>query len=202
MIYKISGYLSRLLCKESIIAGDQVELYDYGFQITIANIVNFVIAFLIGICFQATLEMAFIYCIFVSLRFFCGGYHANCYGKCFLLFAITCMVCLWAARWIANYKGIQILLLPASLLLLGICIWKKAPVENANRPMTDGEKKIFKKRGFQIYIFWMASGIILWALHQGSLTAGFISAFIAVSILMIMKEGGSGNEGENTEIIG
>ena len=38
MIYKFSGYLTRLLCKESMISDDQEELYDYGFpEITIAN---------------------------------------------------------------------------------------------------------------------------------------------------------------------
>ena len=202
MIYKFSRYLTRLLCKESMISDDQEELYDYGFQITIANMTNFVIALLTGICFHAVIEMAFIYCIFVSLRFFCGGYHADTYGKCFLLFAVTCMTCLWVAKWIAGYQETWFLLFPASLFFLGLCIWKKAPVENPNRPMTDGEKKIFKKRSFQIYSFWTVSGIILWAFHQANLTASFISAFIAVAILMILKEGGNGNEGKNTETAG
>lgn len=202
MIYKVSGCITRLLCKESIIPEDQMELYDYGFQITIANAANFVIALLIGFCFHAVPQMAFIYCIFVSLRFFCGGYHANSYGRCFLLFAATCMACLWAAEWMAGCREGRLLLLPTSLLLLGLCIWKRAPVENPNRPMTDVEKKIFKKRSIQTYSFWTTLGIILWALHQASLTASLISAFIAVSILMILKEGGNENEGKNTEAAG
>lgn len=202
MIHKISAIITHFLCKESIIPRDQMEFYDYGFQITIANIVNFVIALLLGICFHSVLKMAFIYCIFVSLRLFCGGYHADTYGKCFLLFAVTCMACLWAAEWMAGHMWIQRLLLPASLFFLGLCIWKRAPVENPNRPMTADEKKIFKKRSFQIYSLWTVSGIILWAAHQEHLTASFISAFIAVSILMILKEGGNRNEGENTEIAG
>lgn len=103
---------------------------------------------------------------------------------------------------IAGYQGIWFLLFPASLFFLGLCIWKRAPVENPNRPMTDGEKKIFKKRSFQTYSFWAVSGIILWAFHQESLTAGLISTFIAVSILMILKEGGKGNEGKITETAG
>lgn len=115
MIYKFSGYLTRLLCKESMISDDQEELYDYGFQITIANMTNFVIALLTGICFHAVIEMAFIYCIFVSLRFFCGGYHADTYGKCFLLFAVTCMTCLgWRS-------GLPVIKKPGSCSFRHLC---------------------------------------------------------------------------------
>ena len=40
MISMISTYLSLLLLKEQIITADDEEIYKYGFEITIANMVN------------------------------------------------------------------------------------------------------------------------------------------------------------------
>ena len=40
MISMFSTYLSLLLLKEQIITADDEEIYKYGFEITIANMVN------------------------------------------------------------------------------------------------------------------------------------------------------------------
>lgn len=90
-IYKISLFLTDLLYQNKVIEEDNREACSYGIQITIANLINFVIAFSIGFLSKSVIEIAVFYCVFVSLRFFCGGYHAKSYGKCFSLFAVTCL---------------------------------------------------------------------------------------------------------------
>lgn len=197
MVYKISFYLTLLLQKKGVISECQAELYEYGFQITIANLLNFIIAFLIGVIFHSVVEVALFYCVFVSLRFFCGGYHADSYGKCFVLFAITNILCLYAGKLLnglGNVLGISFFI---SAAWLAWCIWKRAPIEHSNRPLNLAEKKHFRKRAIQVYCFWVGIGIILWGFGSRQLVANLISTFIAISILMFLNEGGKNNGKEN-----
>lgn len=197
MVHKISFFLTLLLRKNSIISEAETDLYEYGFQITLANLLNFVIAFLIGVIFRSVIEVALFYCVFISLRFFCGGYHADSYGKCFMLFAITNLLCLYAGRILASFGNITGLLFFMSALWLAWCIWKKAPIEHYNRPLCKVEKAFFKKRAGQVYCFWTGIGIILCFFSSRQLVANLISTFIAISILMFTKEGGKNNGKEN-----
>lgn len=68
-----------MLCRENIITDNDVEMYEYGFQITMANIINFVVVLLIGILSKSLLYSLMFYFVFVSMRIYCGGYHAKSY---------------------------------------------------------------------------------------------------------------------------
>ena len=58
---------------EKIITQEDVEVYEYGCQITLANIINFIIVLTIGIIFKSVIQSAIFYLSFISLRIFCGG---------------------------------------------------------------------------------------------------------------------------------
>ena len=158
MISMISTYLASILLRERMIAPDDRETYEYGFEITIANMVNGIIVFLIGAGFQKIPETIIFYLAFVSLRFFCGGYHADSYSRCFLAFALTSALCLGASGWIARYESITFGLFFLAAVLLWLCIFKMAPLEHENRPFTYEEKLRFRKRSMQIYSFWTVIG--------------------------------------------
>lgn len=89
MICTISAYLTALLIKEQIITRTEKEIYEYGFEITIANLINGLIILCVGSGLHLFIEAILFYLVFVSLRFFSGGYHANSYIRCFLSFSLT-----------------------------------------------------------------------------------------------------------------
>lgn len=194
MISMISAYLVSMLLQERLITPDDREIYEYGLEITIANMVNGIIVFLIGVGFQKVPETIIFYLAFVSLRFFCGGYHADSYSRCFFSFALTNALCLGASGWIAKHENIISGLFFLAAVLLWLCIFKMAPLEHENRPFTDKEKLRFRKRSIQIYGFWIVIGIVLWMTHLIQMEASLISTFIAVAILMI---GGKSHEKRN-----
>ena len=86
VLERISAYLSTLLLQEKIITADEKDTYKYGFEITIANMINGLIVLSVGLGLNMLAEAILFYLVFVSLRFFCGGYHADSYIKCFLAF--------------------------------------------------------------------------------------------------------------------
>ena len=59
-----------------------------------------------------------------------------------------------------------------------------AQIEHKNRILIEDERRIFRRRSIQIYIFWLVVGIILWMVHLVQMETSLISAFIAITILM------------------
>ena len=193
MIERLSHGLVEFLMRETVVSREEADIYDYGFQITLANFINGMIVVLVGMAFHAVAEAAIFYCCFVSLRFYCGGYHADSYRKCFLLFTLTCMGCIGLTKWIEVW---EIGIIRAGVFLgaavwLGVSIFRKAPIADANRPASADETRLDPKRSSQLYPFWTGAGMILWGMGQARMQSCLISTFIAIAILMIQKKGGS-----------
>ena len=177
------------MCRDEIIEEEKVEICTYGIQITIANLINFVIAFGIGLITGSLTKIALFYTIFVSLRFFCGGYHAKSYSRCFFLFAGTCLFYLAMLNGILIYIGNTFWLFIVAVILLGICILLKAPIEHTNRPFTVEERKRFRKRSIQLFLLWSVIGIISWIWPIEDLFVGLICVFLITSIYMLVERG-------------
>ncbi len=96
-MYQFVSLLCGWMYREDVIKEDELEVCSYGLQITLANLINFIIMLSIGILYGAPWEMGIFYAVFISLRFFCGGYHADTYRKCFLMFGITCFTTMAAS---------------------------------------------------------------------------------------------------------
>lgn len=182
--------------KNSAIEKDEKESCLYGIQITTANLINFAIAFGIGFWLESVLEIAVFYAVFVSLRFFCGGYHAKNYISCFCLFAITCVLYLTGANVIRIYVKDAVWLWMAVVILLGICIFVKAPIDHRNRPFTTDERTLFRKRSLKLYLLWSFAGTIAWLCSANRLLVCFISTFLIVATYMLM-EGRESDEKES-----
>lgn len=175
--------------RDKIIEEEKVESCTYGIQITIANLINFVIAFSIGLITGSLTKIALFYTIFVSLRFFCGGYHAKSYGRCFFLFAVTCLFYLTMLNEILRYIGNEFWLFIVAVILLGICILTKAPIEHTNRPFTAEERKLFRTRSIQLFLFWFVVGFVSWIWQMEDIFVGLICVFLIISIYMLIERG-------------
>ena len=107
MICKLSIILTDMLEHEHIIQMDDRAVYEYGFQITIANITNALIVLLIGILMHSVIRVLLFYAVFISMRIFCGGFHAQTYTRCFCLFGMTCLLCTISSYGIMQFNGIN-----------------------------------------------------------------------------------------------
>lgn len=193
-IYQIASIITARLCDEKIIQSEDMEMCNYGILISMANLFNFAIAFCIGYFTNSLWEIGLFYIIFVSIRFFTGGYHADSYSKCFLLFAITCMVHLGIVKLIEASVNNQVWIIIIAISLLGGCILKYAPIENENRPLSVVERRKFRIKSIMLYLFWSFVGIILWIQQVERYSAVFVSVFIIIFIYMII-----GRRGKNEE---
>jgi len=85
---------------------------------------------------------------------------------------------------LAQYEELILIPFWITAVILGWHIIKMAPIEHKNRILIEDERRIFRRRSIQIYIFWLVVGIILWMVRLVQMETSLISAFIAITILM------------------
>lgn len=187
MLIQITKYIVKILLHEKIITQEDVEVYEYGCQITLANIINFIIVLVIGLIFKSVIQAGIFYLSFISLRIFCGGYHANSYNKCFCVFGSTCSICILLGHFLEKISLLTFIS-AGSLILLGVCIYKMAPIENENRPLEEEEKRKFRLKSWEVYGFWGVICCIFQILGAFSYQAVLTMSLLSVSILMIKSE--------------
>lgn len=72
---------------KKVIAEQEVEVYQYGFEILISTTLGLLITMAIGIVLNMFFVSILYYVIFVMVRQWTGGYHADSYLKCNITFA-------------------------------------------------------------------------------------------------------------------
>lgn len=199
MICKLSVILTNMLEHEHIIQTDDRAIYEYGFQITMANITNALIVLLIGVLTNSVIRVLLFYAVFISMRIFCGGFHAKSYTRCFCLFGTTCLLCTVSSYWIMHFGDINSVII-ISGILQGLCLYQMAPIENENHPLSTEEKKKFRLYSIVVFAFWLLVMAISSFKGYYVVSAVISVTLVSVSILMISARknlGGANSYEEN-----
>ena len=186
MICKLSAMLAGMLEREKIIRAEDRAVYEYGFQITIANITNALIVLLIGLITHSIVRVLIFYTVFLSMRMFCGGFHAKTYTQCFCLFGT---VASYGVMEFTNVLSAAVI----SVVLQGLCLYQMAPVENENHPLSKAEKKKFRSYSMIVFVFWVLIMFLMYTNKYYMIAAVISVTLLSVSILMLIakqKRGG------------
>lgn len=143
MISFLSRSVVRSLIKNDAIEMEKAEVYQYGFEILFSSITTFLIAVLSGVLLHCFTAAMLFFVIFATFRQICGGYHANHYWSCNLLFLLVINAVLVVYRFFPtdSFKTMHYIFLAVSLLI--ICAY--APVENKNKPLSAEQVLLFRK---------------------------------------------------------
>lgn len=140
MIGKISEKAARALC-EAINNEENYELYQYAIFIVLSAVLHFTSVIILGICFDLLVESLLFYISFIAIRKFAGGYHSKTPTRCFLYSLTINFSVLLAIKLLSAYNGwITFTLCVFSFLIILLF----SPVGNANKPLNDKEKKIYR----------------------------------------------------------
>lgn len=192
MEHKLSTKFCKYLIQNSIISNKYYDVYVYGMELLFSFLFSISIIMFIGILTDSLLPTITYLIIFITLRNFTGGYHANTYFKCKMVSIIVYSLSMISTRYI-NVST-------AGYIILGIIgyltIYILAPVENPNKPLTASEHKKHKMISLILFslIYW--TGIIINIYSVGSDIIFF--TLLSVIILMIISsprmKGGSIHE--------
>lgn len=141
MISFLSSFIALSLYKNNIIDKEKIEVCQYGFEIIVSTIIGFLLVLTSGIILREITEAILFYCLFVGVRFFTGGYHADTHFKCKLTLLICCLSVLVASKYLFT----SIILQASVLIIYLITVFLFSPIEHINAPLTEDEKKQNRK---------------------------------------------------------
>ncbi len=192
---KLSAIITDIFIKQGTITEEKKDVYSYGFEILISNIVYISLFIAIAIITN-TLLASFVFFIgFYIYRTIAGGFHADTYIKCHILFMINHLLFILTIKlcpiYINSYVSF-VLTIVSSLFLFFF-----APVEHPNKPFIKNERKRFRKFSCIHAILLLIISPIILMVHKFSMgifslsfAIGSVSAAISLmSAKFIYKKG-------------
>lgn len=185
MIKNISVMCIDLWEKNGVIKEQDKESYQYGMELLLSTLLNFMLMVMISIC-AIKIPMVFLpyTIVYVPLRMMAGGYHADCHWKCVFYTQGTFIGAIWMVEFMAKQT---MLLVMSGLLISILAIWFLAPIEAENKPLSRDEWK--KERGntckLEIIIGTVLFGLICWDKVQVDIVIAGAAANISAAISLI-----------------
>lgn len=170
------------------------EYYLYGIEITVSSILNVILILGIGALTCSFVESIVFLVCFMLIRQFTGGFHADTYFKCNLIFCISFVAVLilyyTTAKYLSTYISILITFVCVSIILV------KCPIEHVNKPIPNSRKAVHKITAALLGVAYGAIGTILTAFSNryGALIIYTLSLVTVLVIAAIIKERRNSNE--------
>lgn len=149
--------IADFLIAQSIIHANDKELYIYGLNKLKGIIINVFMTVMIGFLLDMVIESILFLIVYISLRRYVGGYHAPGPVTCFILSTVLVTAVLSGIK----YVPVNFYIVAAMLIISGLIIFIKAPVESKNRSLSSNEKRVFRNRAriiFSVYALIAISG--------------------------------------------
>lgn len=135
---KIVQYIDRNCTLEK----SQKEIIIFGIQSALEIGLNLLMSVIVICKMDMIKEGIFFFLVFIPLRMYSGGYHADTYIKCFF-FSIVTLIVVIRGSVLISIPNLQVVYL---IIILCILMWRFGPVSVAERPVSKREYKLFYKR--------------------------------------------------------
>ncbi len=174
--------ITQILLNNKVVTSDDREIYEYGFELLLSTILGYILVITTSLILGMGVEGIVFLVVFVLIRNYTGGYHANTHFKCNSLLVITVLSVLLLSRL---KIGILYLILMYIVYFLTIFIY--APVEHENKPLNDKKKKKYKLVSISISII-ISIVIIFFYKIDIELVKIIILTLFSVSIYIVIAE--------------
>lgn len=187
MLNRIASKITVKMIRQGIFTEEMYDIYVYGFQLVLSFLLSVAVMLLIGVATNRVLNAILFLVVFVALRSFTGGYHANTYGVCFLVTISVFVITLLLSEYISIHWFSYFLLIIVGLPIL--YIW--APVEHHNKPLDNDDKARCKMISIILFLSFNIVGMFFTIVNA---SLGAVMFFTLVTDLFLLfvksKEGG------------
>lgn len=155
---RLVSIILNFMIKNNVISKDteEIEFYRYGIEITLSSLINIALISIIGIVTNYTFESTMFLAVFIIMRSFTGGYHANTYIKCNLVISISFVILLLIFK-IIRHISLKSIILIAIFQVVTIVLL--APIENKNKPIEN--RTVYKIISTVLSVVLSAISIVL-----------------------------------------
>lgn len=179
---KITKRLTRYAIQKGIVDKSDMDVYEYGFTITIEVGLFVLFVLFISIYLNMIIEGILFFIIFAPLRSYAGGLHLDKFHFCFIL---SCLIFL-GILMLVRYIYIPIILSFIIFFILEVSVYILYPVENINREVDDGENQYFKKKLKKFLVLDLIIAVMCIALKNDRYILLVMITFLMVVMTMII----------------
>ncbi len=193
LITKLACAITDFLYARIELDKEEKQIYQYGIEVLISTVISFLILLVLGLCFDMLFEAAMFFVVFYLLRRNTGGYHADTYLKCNIVFGFDAFMVLFVSSMDFQFFYFLVINI-ASFLGVLIAVVLRAPMESANKPIPKNKRSKYKAKAI---IELIAFEVMSLAFLGSKLSCCVSLAMASVAIaLIINKEGGNCDEEE------
>ena len=183
MLCTISDRIVQQLLKWKIIVQEEYEIYLFGVQQLISNILNVLSAIIIGLITREVLPcMIFLIC-FTAIRQYAGGYHASTRPRCYLLSMSVVAVVLAIIR----YVTISFWLLVGLLIIASLVILLLSPVDTENKRLDNIEQNYYRRKAIVIWGIESIAAALCILFEYECLAESIVFALVVLSIAQVAE---------------
>lgn len=185
MIEKIVDVLVNKQSQNSVMTSDDEKIYRYGYVLLCEVFFNLVIALTIGIVFSKTKEVLFFLGMYIPLRSFCGGWHADKIWKCTVISNAIVLLQVYGLENLSSHLSITVMLFVFFLNM--ICIFFMAPVETEMKKISQEEKQIYRRRIKLIFTLHLIIMLIITLGNADEFIFSMMFVYIIQNIMLLME---------------
>lgn len=185
MVQKIVDVLVNKQSQNSVMTHEDEKIYRYGYILLCEVFLNLAIALTIGIVFSKTKEVIFFLGMYISLRSFCGGWHADKIWKCTVISNAILLLQVYGLENLLSHLSIKVMLFIFFLNM--ICIFFMAPVETEMKKISQEEKQIYKRRIKLIFTLHLIIMLIITLGNIDELIFSLMFVYIIQNIMLLLE---------------
>lgn len=183
MISKLAKNIAHFFVVQKIVEEPKEAIYAYGMELLLSDVLNALIVLLISLISHTLPAVIVFTTVFMGLRKFVGGYHANSHLSCMFTLVVVMLIFSYG---ICNVSEKYAWVVSIGFVAISIpVVFTLAPIPHPNKPVSDVKKAKLKKRSriFILLLSMLAFTLIIFRLNTISLYVSsgiFLSAFAAV----------------------
>lgn len=184
MITALAHKVADFIYSSSDLSEDDRSIIAYGYEIIISTVITFGLLIITGLVFNKLLEIAVFFLFFYVLRQRTGGYHADTYFKCNLIFEINLIIVMllccveFPPNWLFLFNILTFIACFVLILL-------KAPIENKNKPIPFESRKKHKITAMVLIVIFEI--LTLCVFNYLSFSFCITMAMASTAVAMIIK---------------
>lgn len=178
MIHTIAQKTADIFCIQNVADKEKKEIYVYGIELLISSLIGIVLVLGLSIGLGKVWSGVVFLAVFILVRQYTGGYHADTYVRCNMAFLLTYLlsVGIWTFCRQRDVKvAVWLILLGAYIAMAAI-----APVENKNKPLTGEEMQRYKWKSILIYSAFIMAFLVM------DISGVFYGVCLYIKIILIM----------------
>ena len=156
---RLVNSVGALLLSKGILKQDDLDVFVYGLDTILFSLVSIFSLLALGMITRLFVETLLCMLAFIPLQTTGGGYHAKTHFRCYLT-----TVAGWAIAMLLN--RILPIWATALFMLQGyVAVFRYAPIEHANAPMSAGHKQKMRACARRVCIALSFTAIVMYALR-------------------------------------